>query len=162
MKFSINDFFSKCDQIHRELWIWSHLLKKSLMENVIFLWSVTGSGKFKANFHIFYRWSRICKQHIKCPKQIWDGWIQLFSYPTHLCRYLLVSMYFISTYIMFQQWRFMISQHLSFQSWYNKNFQTQTLFTQFRFASKMLWRPLRDIRRNLRNTFKAAKLSEKC
>ena len=89
-------------------WIWSHLLKKSLMENFNFLWSVTGSGKFKANFHIFCRWSRICKQHIKCPKQIWDGWIQLFSYPMHLCRYLLVSMYYISTYIMFQQWRFMM------------------------------------------------------
>ena len=36
MKFSIKDFFSKCDQIRRELWIWSHLLKKSLMENFIF------------------------------------------------------------------------------------------------------------------------------
>ena len=32
MKFSVKDFFSKCDQI----WIWSHLLKKSLMENFIF------------------------------------------------------------------------------------------------------------------------------
>ena len=27
MKFSIKDFFSKCDQIHRKLRIWSHLLK---------------------------------------------------------------------------------------------------------------------------------------
>ena len=35
MKFCIKDFFSKCDQIRRELWIWSHLLKKSLMENFI-------------------------------------------------------------------------------------------------------------------------------
>ena len=34
--FSIKDFFSKCDQIHSFLWIWSHLLKKSLMENFIF------------------------------------------------------------------------------------------------------------------------------
>ena len=33
---SIKDFFSKCDQIRRYLWIWSHLLKKSLMENFIF------------------------------------------------------------------------------------------------------------------------------
>ena len=33
MKFSIKDFFSKCDQIRRKLRIWSHLLKKSLMEN---------------------------------------------------------------------------------------------------------------------------------
>ena len=36
MKFSIKDFFSKCHQIRRKLRIWSHLLKKPLMENVIF------------------------------------------------------------------------------------------------------------------------------
>ena len=36
MKFSIEDFFSKCDQIRRKLLIWSHLLKKPLMENFIF------------------------------------------------------------------------------------------------------------------------------
>ena len=36
MKFSIKDFFSKCDQIHRKLRIWSHLLKKFVMENFIF------------------------------------------------------------------------------------------------------------------------------
>ena len=30
------DFFSKCDQIPRNLRIWSHLLKKSVMENYIF------------------------------------------------------------------------------------------------------------------------------
>ena len=36
MKFSIKDFFSKCDQIRRKLRIWSHLLKKSLIENFIF------------------------------------------------------------------------------------------------------------------------------
>ena len=37
MKFSVKDFFSKCDQIRRKLRIWSHLLKKSLKENFIFL-----------------------------------------------------------------------------------------------------------------------------
>ena len=36
MKFSIKDVLSKCDQIRKKLWIWSHLLKKSLMENFIF------------------------------------------------------------------------------------------------------------------------------
>ena len=36
MKFSIKDFFSKFDQIYSFLRIWSHLLKKSLMENLIF------------------------------------------------------------------------------------------------------------------------------
>ena len=37
MKFSIKDLFSKCDQIHRKLRIWSQLLKKSLMENFILM-----------------------------------------------------------------------------------------------------------------------------
>ena len=35
MKFSVKDFFSKCDQIRSFLRIWSHLLKKSFMENFI-------------------------------------------------------------------------------------------------------------------------------
>ena len=33
MKFSIKNFFSKCDQIRSLLRLWSHLLKKSLIEN---------------------------------------------------------------------------------------------------------------------------------
>ena len=36
MTFSMKDSFSKCDQICSFLWIWSHLLKKSLMGNFIF------------------------------------------------------------------------------------------------------------------------------
>ena len=36
MKFSIKYFFSKCDQIHKKLRIWSQLLKKYLKENFIF------------------------------------------------------------------------------------------------------------------------------
>ena len=36
IKFSINDFFSKCDQIRSFQRIWSLLLRKSLMENIIF------------------------------------------------------------------------------------------------------------------------------
>ena len=36
MKFSIKDFFSKWDQNRSFLQIWSHLLKKSLMETFIF------------------------------------------------------------------------------------------------------------------------------
>ena len=35
MKFSMKNFFSKCEQIRRKLRIWSHLLKKSLMQNFI-------------------------------------------------------------------------------------------------------------------------------
>ena len=36
VKFSIKNFFSKFDQIRSFRWIWSHLLKKFLMENFIF------------------------------------------------------------------------------------------------------------------------------
>ena len=36
MKFSIKDFFSKCDQIRRKLRICSHLLNKSLMKSFFF------------------------------------------------------------------------------------------------------------------------------
>ena len=36
MKYSTKVFFSKCDQIRNFLQIWSHLLNKSLMENLIF------------------------------------------------------------------------------------------------------------------------------
>ena len=36
MKFSSKDFLDKCNQILGTLLTWSHLLKKSLMENFIF------------------------------------------------------------------------------------------------------------------------------
>ena len=36
MKSFMKDFFSKCDQIRRKLWVWPHLLNKSLIENFIF------------------------------------------------------------------------------------------------------------------------------
>ena len=36
MKYSIKNFFGKCHQIRSFLGIWSHLLKKYLMENFIF------------------------------------------------------------------------------------------------------------------------------
>ena len=39
MKFRIKDLSSKCDQIRMKLRIWSHLLKKSLMKNFIFVQS---------------------------------------------------------------------------------------------------------------------------
>ena len=41
MKFSVKDLFSKCDQIRSFLRIWSHLPKKSWMENLIFVqWKI--------------------------------------------------------------------------------------------------------------------------
>ena len=50
-KFCMKDFSSKCDQIRRKLRIWSHLLKKFLMENFI-LCAVTDLSTSKS-FDIF-------------------------------------------------------------------------------------------------------------
>ena len=36
IKFSIKDFFSKCEQIRRKFRVWSYILEKSLMENFSF------------------------------------------------------------------------------------------------------------------------------
>ena len=36
IKFSIKNFFNKCDQVCRELRIWSDLLEKFLIENFVF------------------------------------------------------------------------------------------------------------------------------
>ena len=49
-KVSINDFFSKCDQFCRKLRIWSHLLKKSLIENFIFCAVVKKENWYLQNF----------------------------------------------------------------------------------------------------------------
>ena len=59
MKFSVEDFFSKCDQIRSFLRIRAHLLKKSLTENFIFFavpiyrWYVQIKGKAWQNIFTF-------------------------------------------------------------------------------------------------------------
>ena len=52
MKFSIKDFFSNRDQIRIFLWILSHLLKKSLMENFNFC-AVQLITFYDLHIHIF-------------------------------------------------------------------------------------------------------------
>ena len=52
IKFSITDFFSKCDQIRIKLWIFSHLLKKFLVESFIFVQCLHDYRDF---FFVFYR-----------------------------------------------------------------------------------------------------------
>ena len=62
MKFSIRDFFSKCDQIRMKLRIWSHLLKNSLIENFIFYAVIYVSKKQpKQNFSndVTYHWEAL-------------------------------------------------------------------------------------------------------
>ena len=56
MKFPIKDFFSKYDQIRSFLWIWSHLLKISLMENFIFctVWSHQGQAQTSKYYIVFF------------------------------------------------------------------------------------------------------------
>ena len=58
MKFSIKDFFNKCDQIRRKLRIWSPLLKKSLMKNLI----------FRAVYDSCFRWIQYKTKH--CVKSV--------------------------------------------------------------------------------------------
>ena len=50
MKFSIKDFLSKCDKTGNFLRIWSHLLKKSLMEHFIFCAVLFGGSVFVEEF----------------------------------------------------------------------------------------------------------------
>ena len=66
MKFSIRGFFSKCNQIRRKLRICSHLLNKSLIENLIFC--AVGSN-----------WIAICYIPYDCQRQVFypsPQWIQ--------------------------------------------------------------------------------------
>ena len=55
MKFSIKDYFSKCDQIRSFLRIWSHLLQKSLMENFIFCAVIRNTALKCFTFRAFFR-----------------------------------------------------------------------------------------------------------
>ena len=55
MKFSIQNFFSKRNQIRKKLRIWSYLLKKSFMENFIFLCSVYTDFVFVDSTYIVYK-----------------------------------------------------------------------------------------------------------
>ena len=52
IKFSIDDSSSKCDQIRSFLWIWSHLLKKSFMENFDFCAAKFGQVFNPLNFEL--------------------------------------------------------------------------------------------------------------
>ena len=57
-----DQIFSRCDQIRRKLWIWSHLLNKSLMENFIFCAvPSTDLSFFKSRIHLPYVWGFVFK-----------------------------------------------------------------------------------------------------
>ena len=66
MQFSIKNFFSKYDQIRTTLWIWLYLVKKSLMETLIFcvqsavktlpltVFRMVGEGGKKTSYLFFF------------------------------------------------------------------------------------------------------------
>ena len=57
MNFFIKNFFSKCDEIHSFLRIWSHFLQKSLMENFIFCAMLAPIWRCPGKFHhIYLKW----------------------------------------------------------------------------------------------------------
>ena len=76
IKFSIKDFFSKCDRIRSFLRIWSHLMKKSFMENFIFYaiqsLSVTPE-KIRQTSDVFrgYRKRSVAWKRFKGSKALW-------------------------------------------------------------------------------------------
>ena len=51
-KFSVKDFFNKCDKIGSFLQIWPHLLKKSLMKNLIFCVVIAEGSNFRQSNNI--------------------------------------------------------------------------------------------------------------
>ena len=59
---TIKDFFSKCDQIDEKLRIWSHLQKKSLMENFIF-WAVFIKKRLQHKW-LFVNITKFLRTHI--------------------------------------------------------------------------------------------------
>ena len=71
MEIFIKDFFSKPDQIRKKLPMWSHLLKKSLMGNLIFLYSAwrlhcaSFEWLLMVNDVIKSRWRSSVKKRIK-------------------------------------------------------------------------------------------------
>ena len=76
IKFSIKHFFSNCDQIRSCLRIWSHLLKKSLIENFNF----SPSGYFKKCGHLGTIFLSVLQIFDSCvPKYIAYGYVKVFQ-----------------------------------------------------------------------------------
>ena len=91
MKFSIEDFFSKCVQILSFLRIWLHLLKKSLMENFIFVQYIFPPGrKCFSNMKIPQFWF-ISSKHMLIFLQYYSVY---FCYFVSLSRFIcIISLY---------------------------------------------------------------------
>ena len=68
MNFSIKNFLSKCDQVRSFMRIWSHLLKKSSMENFIFCGKNCLAEKFTGTVESSSRTNAL--EYIICARDI--------------------------------------------------------------------------------------------
>ena len=85
MKLSIKYFFSKCNHIRSFLRIWSHLLKKILIENLIFC-----AARQPINcYEIFFRYSTFCQVLGRRRKRnaIIVRNLHVFYIPNQICLY---------------------------------------------------------------------------
>ena len=84
-KFSIKDFFSKCDKIRWKLRIWSHLLKKSLMENFIFCAVIQEYVDHIKNLaSVYLRQCRSSRPEVFCKKGVLRNFVKFTG--KHLCQ----------------------------------------------------------------------------
>ena len=96
LKFSIKDFFGKCDQIRKSPRIWSYLPKKSLIGNVIFLQCMCSN----IQWHFYEDFSRFLNIKSKLVLQSfifpepWEGLSHIYS--EEFCVTLWLSLYWIS------------------------------------------------------------------
>ena len=79
MKFSIMDIFDKCDQIRSFLGIWSHLLKKSLMENFIFCAVLL----YLSSLEAYFKTSRTSTMELSCENSQWLKDVNYFRKKLH-------------------------------------------------------------------------------
>ena len=106
-KFSVKDFFGKCDQIYRKLKNQSHLLKKPLVENLLFC-SVCYSQKSS-----FLKLNRN-NQNVQCAKNLfWNLCMcQCFAIDVYLFYYISVLSDFLLYLYMLYLWFCFIRPHM--------------------------------------------------
>ena len=93
IKFSIKNFFSKCDQIRNFQQIWSHVLKKSLMESLNFC---ALRGVFRAMSNIYVKLFYKNNVHFKNLVKV-SNYRQIVILMVTWCYYMNISWYFRSS-----------------------------------------------------------------
>ena len=92
MKFSIKDYLCKCDQIRRKSLVWSHLTKKSFMENFIFCATIVNYKKIKFRLILIYRFSSLIYSGLGAIPKLRNAENRVFSISlTHMKRFVTSS-----------------------------------------------------------------------